>query len=167
MSLRWLAAASTVVALAGCAPGARIEGVRVDPGLGVATPSGGFAQTFTPRQAVLAAADAAPRPVPGRFAFVVKAVGRQDGWLYLNSEDDYRDQRNLTVAIHPRLIATIEQRFGGPAERTLIGRAIITRGSARKVRIDLIHNGRPTGKYYFQTHVDVLEADQLQPAQPD
>ena len=50
-----------------------------------------------PSSAVQLAA-AAPRDgVTGVFAMTVRAVGRDERGVYLNSERDYRDQRNLTV----------------------------------------------------------------------
>ena len=91
----------------------------------------------------------------------VRAVGRRDGNIYLNSEQDYRDQRNLTVTIRPSAINALAERFGEQADRFLIGRRIVVDGEARRVRIDFTYNGQPTGKYYYQTHVDVREASQL------
>ena len=53
-------------------------------------------QAITPAEAIRRAAEAAPRGVEGRFTFTVKATGRAEGnRLFLNSEADYRDQRNI------------------------------------------------------------------------
>lgn len=140
-----LLAATLVLGLTGCV-------TVVDP-----TPSG----MISPVEAVMSAATAAPRPVRGVFAMRVKATGRQDGNLYLNSEDDYRDQRNLTVAIRPAAIAQLADRFREQPDDFLVGKRIVVTGEARRVQIHLTHDGQATSKYYFQTHVDVTDARQL------
>lgn len=119
------------------------------------------ANLIDPAEAIQSAATAAPQAVRGRFAMRVRAVGRRDGNIYLNSEQDYRDQRNLTVTIRPSAINALAERFGEQADRFLIGKRIVVDGEARRVQIDFTHNGQPTGKYYYQTHVDVREASQL------
>lgn len=119
------------------------------------------ADLIGPAEAIVSAATAAPQAVRGRFAMRVQAVGRRDGNIYLNSEEDYRDQRNLTVTIRPSAINALAERFGEQADRFLIGKRIVVDGEARRVQIDFTHNGQPTGNYYFQTHIDVRNADQL------
>lgn len=117
---------------------------------------------MAPREAIVAAADAAPRPVPGIFAMHVTATGRVGPRIYLNSERDYRDQRNLSIAISPWAAQQLAHRFGGAPETRLRGRDIEVRGQARRVRIGIFDNfHRPTGLYYFQTHVAVTDADQI------
>ena len=119
------------------------------------------AAALTPMQAIFAAATAAPEGVPGVFVMQVRNAGRQDGRLFLNSEADYRDQRSLTVAISPSAFAGLEARFGRPLDTALVGQRIAVTGEARRTRIDFTGNGLPTGKYYFQTHVVVTDADQI------
>lgn len=115
-----------------------------------------------PRDAILAAADAAPRVVPGVFAMRVTATGRVGPRIYLNSETDYRDQRNLTIAIEPWAAQQLARRYRGAPEPALRGHAIEVRGAARRQRIDIMNNfHRPTGLYYYQTHVRVTNADQI------
>jgi hypothetical protein len=114
-----------------------------------------------PTAAILRAADAAPRAVPGDFVMHVAATGRQDGRIYLNSERDYRDQRNLTVAIEPQAIPLLERKFGASPDAYFRGKWIEVRGAAQRVRIDFIAGGRPTSKYYYQTHVRVADPSQI------
>lgn len=115
-----------------------------------------------PADAILAAANAAPRRVPGTFELQVRGSGRQDGNIYLNSEKDYRDQRSISIAIHPMACAELRERLGGWPDEVLAGKTIRVRGAARRARIDFIgDNGRPSGKYYYQTHVDVTHANQI------
>ena len=57
----------------------------------------GRMDAMPPMVAVLAASDAGTRGAPGIFGFVVAGTGSDDGGVvYLNSEEDYRDQRELT-----------------------------------------------------------------------
>jgi hypothetical protein len=112
-------------------------------------------------QAVMAAADAAPRGVPGNFALVVKRAEMVGPRLFLNSESDYRDQRNLSIAIQPHALPVLRDRLGKDLKAALEGRDIRVRGIARRTRIGFFNNGKPTGLYYFQTHVAVDSADQI------
>lgn len=116
---------------------------------------------ISPRQAVLMAADAAPGGVDGTFALHVQATGTQSGRTYLNSELDYRDQRNLTVAITPEAARQLTQRLGEHPLVALKGKDILVRGAAVRTTIWFFANGRVTDKYYFQTHVNVTDADQI------
>lgn len=141
----WMLAA-LLASLAGCATDPRI------------TPD---AHWIDPSQAVQLAAAAAPRGVSGVFALTVQAAARP-GPLYLNSERDYRDQRDLTVVVLPAAAKALAERLHGEPERMLRGRRILVAGWARRVRIDFIADGHPSGKYYYQTHVVVTDATQIQ-----
>ncbi len=126
--------------------------------LGLSACAGTVHSFITPEQAVIAAA---ARPTAGAFRFVVRATGRQDFLLYLNAQPDYRDQRNLSVEVPPAVELELGQRFGADVPTFLRGRTIVVRGIARRVAIDFTAGGRPTGKYYYQTHVRLEEADDL------
>jgi hypothetical protein len=119
-------------------------------------------QSITPTQAILLAADAAPLGVKGTFMLEVRAVGRKDGNIYLDSESDYRDQRNLTVAIFPDAAQELRQKFGEDADAVFKGRRVRVRGEAMRVKIGFFVDGILTDKYYFQTHVDVHDATQIE-----
>jgi hypothetical protein len=99
--------------------------------------------------------------VPGAFALHVQAAGRANGNVYLNSELDYRDQRNLSIALQPLAIADLEKRFGQPPDQFFIGKDIVVGGAARRVKIFFVADGSPTDKYYYQTHVVVYDANQI------
>ncbi|OQW77899.1 MAG: hypothetical protein BVN33_01765 [Proteobacteria bacterium ST_bin13] len=115
---------------------------------------------LSPAQAVINAAEM-PAGIGGVFEMVVRATGRQDGFLYLNSEADYRDPRNLTIVVTPSLEKELSDRLGGPVEAAILKKVIAVRGIARKTRIDFVADGRPTGKYYFQTHLRIRSARDL------
>ena len=114
-----------------------------------------------PEEAVMAAARAAPEGVEGTFALRVQATGTQGDRSYLNSELDYRDQRNLTVALSRRAVDQLADRLGADPLEALVGRDILVEGSAVRTRIGFIANGRMTDRYYFQTHVNVDDASQV------
>ena len=145
-----------VLLLAACQAGPKED---VEPALVVFTPDN--LQRFLPEQAVMAAASAAPRSVPGIFTMPVRATGKAGRRVYLNSELDYRDQRNLTVNIDQRAARALAARFGAPPEEFFKGKAIEVRGAARRVTIGFFENGRPTGLYYYQTHVNVRGSSQI------
>lgn len=116
---------------------------------------------ITPYQAVLLAADAAPDSVDGIFSMTVQATGAQGNQTYLNSEFDYRDQRNLTIAITPHAAQQLAERLGEHPVVYLKGKDILVRGAAARTTIYFFANGRMTDKYYYQTHVNVNDADQI------
>ena len=118
-------------------------------------------QVIAPALAVMAAADAAPKGVPGRFGFVVRRAEWVGPRLFLNSHPDYRDQRNLSVSIEPPALRGLRQIYGNDLPSAFRHRSIIVDGVARRVRINFTMGGRPSGKYYFQTHVPVTRAGQV------
>ena len=122
----------------------------------------GQSQWVQPVQAVQLAAAAAPDGVPGVFALQVQGTGTQDGFTYLNSELDYRDQRSLTIAITSSAAKQLETKLGAPAIIALKGKRILVKGIATRTKIDFTTDGRPTGKYYYQTHVRVTDPEQIQ-----
>ena len=145
-----------ILLLAACQSASKEE---AEPALVVFTPDS--LQRFTPEQAVMAAASAAPRTVEGIFTMQVEATGKERNRVYLNSELDYRDQRNLTVNIDSRAAKDLTARFGAPPEEFFKGKTIEVRGAARRVTIGFFENGRPTGLYYYQTHVNVRGSSQI------
>ncbi len=125
-----------------------------------AAPSG--QNPLTPQQAIFMAASAAPADVDGVFAMRVQATATQGQLTYLNSELDYRDQRNLTVTIAPDAARQLTQQFGEHPRISLKDKDIRVRGSAIRTTIHFYANGKPTGKYYYQTHVNVTDAGQIE-----
>jgi hypothetical protein len=107
------------------------------------------------------AAHAAPAGIEGVFVLKVQATGQTDRAAYLNSEEDYRDQRNLSVALAPPVLAQLSQRLAADPLSILMGKTILVRGAAVRTRIDILHNGKRTSKYYYQTHVNVEDAAQI------
>ncbi|HEX8613868.1 MAG TPA: hypothetical protein VF800_21540 [Telluria sp.] len=122
--------------------------------------------TIAPAEAVQLAAASAPAGVPGIFALRVQATGRQNGYLYLNSEADYRDQRNLSIAVSPSVIRVLTAQLGQDPAIALQGKRLLVSGDATRVPIHFVANGRMTDKYYYQTHVAVTDAAQIEVLRP-
>ncbi|MCB1104984.1 MAG: hypothetical protein H7A44_06275 [Opitutaceae bacterium] len=116
---------------------------------------------ISPEQAVMAAAAAAPAGVDGVFTFTVQATGEDKGYVYLNSQADYRDQRNLSVEIPPAVRRELWRKFGADPIDYFKGKTIRVIGTAQRVKIWFNFGGYRTEKYYYQTHVMVRDADQI------
>ena len=119
-------------------------------------------KTISPVQAVVAAAEAAPNLVSGVFEMNIKGTGRLGGFIYLNSETDYRDQRCLTLAIHPSAIPGFVQKYGTDPDSYLKNKMVHVSGEARRVKIWFNSNGKRTESYYYQTHVLVTNESQIE-----
>ena len=118
------------------------------------------------RDAIWGAATDPERGVFGRFRMKVVETGRQDGTIYLNSERDYRDQRNLSVDIPAKVQKQLVTIYGTDADRALRGRTILVTGVAQRVKIAFYGDkGQLTSKYYYQTHVVIVDPRQIQLAE--
>ena len=116
-------------------------------------------QVYSAEEAVRTVADAGY--LQGQFAFIVRGGGRDGQRIFLNSERDYRDAGTLTVVVRGAALDRLTEQLGGPPEQRLIGRTVVVDGVAQRVRIDITGNGRPTGDFYFQTHVVAERPDQV------
>lgn len=116
-----------------------------------------------PQQVISMAAEAAPQAVLATVAMQVQAVGNQQGITYLNSESDYRDQRNISIAISPAALIKVEAIFGGELTKVATGKRILVSGSAKRVTIWFFDsNGKRSDKYYYQTQIFVSDPAQIQ-----
>jgi hypothetical protein len=129
-----------------------------------------------PADAIQLAAAAAPdRGVDGTFLLTVKATGedKKQHRIFLNSELDYRDQRNLTVVIEPSALPDLEARYGKNPKGFLMGKQLLVTGTAKRVTIYFGRpkfsavNGKLLNKYYFQAHLAVARGDQIVLTSPD
>ena len=130
----------------------------------VATPSiaaddDSSAQYITPYDAIWRAAADPDHGVRGTFKLTVRAWGQQRDTIYVNSEDDYRDQRNISIDLLPGAQAGVTEKLGAPD--TLKGKSILVKGVAKRVKIWFVTNGQQTSKYYYQTHIQVSDASQI------
>lgn len=107
------------------------------------------------------AAESAPKGVEGEYTLKIEASGRQRGVLYLNTELDYRDQRNITVSIKPEVAVRLSQQYGQDPAEYLIGKSIVVEGRVERKKIYFIANGQFSEKYYYQTHISVVDTSQI------
>lgn len=119
---------------------------------------------LNPVEAISYANYLAPRAaVAAEFELTVKGVGESRGRFFLNSETDYRDRNCLTIVLSPEAAKSL----AGSANLAALdghfkGKRIAVQGVASRVRIDFIDdNGKPSGKYYYQVHVVVMDARQI------
>jgi hypothetical protein len=108
------------------------------------------------------AAELSPKGVSGEFTLEIKAAGNQGPYVYLNTELDYRDQRCVTVAIHPRIVSEFIAKYGSTPLVYFVDKSIVVNGQAKRVRINFTSEGKPTGKYYYQTHIRVMDISQIE-----
>ncbi len=123
-------------------------------------PTASGAEWIEPSKAVQLAAASPDKGVDGVFYMTVKATGMTDR-LHLNSEIDYRDQRNLSIAVEPAAARELAEALGAPPQFALKDKRILVIGTAKRARIVFTAGGRPTDKYYYQTHVLVTKASQI------
>lgn len=105
--------------------------------------------------------DNAPAGVKGTFKLPIKATGIQGGIVYLNTETDYRDRRNITVALHPKLKAAFIKKYGSSPDSYFIDKTIEVIGEAKRMKIYFASKAKITEKYYFQTHIRVTSMKQI------
>jgi len=107
-------------------------------------------------------AENAPKGVIGTFQIPIKSFGNQGRMAYLNSELDYRDQRNITLAITPKAIKELKSKYGENYQTLFINKSLKVKGMAKRVKIFFISNGKITKKYYYQTHIRIDTGTQIQ-----
>jgi hypothetical protein len=118
--------------------------------------------TISPIQAIEKAAEASPKGIRGFFELRVKATGKPKNIVFLNSELDYRDPRNISIAISPKVAESFMKKYGETPELFLKNKRIIVYGEVRKVKISFGCNGkRNKNQYYYQTHVRVGSLSQI------
>lgn len=119
------------------------------------------AEWLSPEQAIQKAKANPLYGAHGTFVMTVRRVGADKGMVYLDSRSNYRDAHNVTIVMPESVAQQLASRFDEPRKRLLIGQKIRVVGRAKRVHIDLMRNGRPIGKYYYQTHIDVDDPRQI------
>lgn len=116
-----------------------------------------YTECRTARDAIELAAAAAQVPGPaGYYRITVRAVGTDRHRFFINSERDYRDQRNISLAFDPdQAKALVRMMRGRSVEEALVGRELVVWGRPERVRIAFRTGNGPTGLYYYQTHIRI------------
>lgn len=97
----------------------------------------------------------------GLFVMKVQASGRDRNYLYLNSETDYRDARNLSLVFSPEVESAFKRKHGSAPDEFLKDKDIVVLGAASQVKIYFSTGGVRTDKYYYQTQVMVAKPDHI------
>jgi hypothetical protein len=119
------------------------------------------AKYISPIKAIELAAISAPETHSGVFEMIVKAGKSRDSMIFLNSELDYRDQRNLTIALRPAAMKQLAEKYGKDPLEYLLNKRILIKGEAKRMKIWMFYNNKKLTKYYYQTHVFVNSSDQI------
>lgn len=120
------------------------------------TPESQPRPTLTNVMALIEESEAsAPNGVAGTFTLKIKTVGKHQGYVYLNTEEDYRDRRNVAVRLNQQTMNEVLNSINDSPEQSLVGKIVVVTGQAKRIRIDFIHEGRTTSFYYYQTHIDI------------
>ncbi|HJR55764.1 MAG TPA: hypothetical protein VJ798_04230 [Rhizomicrobium sp.] len=98
-----------------------------------------------------------PAAAFGTYSFLVRATGSDQGLFFLNSEENYRDGRNLSVEIRPTAQRELQAIHGSDLASVFAGKTIWVRGQARRVPIAY----RGTFQGYFQHRIRIERASQL------
>ena len=118
-------------------------------------------QYISPSQAIEYSAASAPDSYAGVFEMTVKAGNLRERMVFLNSELDYRDQRNLTVVLRPMVVTELTEKYGKDPLSEMLNKNIIVKGEAKRMKIWMFYKTKKLNKYYYQTHVFVNSIDQI------
>lgn len=148
-------AVSSPAAADGLAPRA-----RKSPRAGKAFPT----TVFTPAQAITEAANTAGG-AKGVFEFKVASIGGNGSKgrsVYLNSEADYHDAKNISVMVRPAAVQEMEQKMGAPLDKALAGKRVSVTGTAHPVKTNIYDEShKKTGQTFMQTRIIVAKAEKL------
>jgi len=119
------------------------------------------APDITPEAATKAAMNS-DLGIAGIMRLTVKRVGMQSGWLYLDSEENYRDPGCLVVAISPFTQRLIAAQYPGDFRETFKDKTIRVVGTAKHETIYFYEYGVKNGISYFQTQVKLMGPPEIQ-----
>lgn len=117
---------------------------------------------LTAWDAITLSEQAAPDTVPGLFSLQIKNAAKVGSMVYLNTEYDYRDRRNVSVVLTPAALKQFATQYPDQQpELYFSGRSIVVNGVASRQTIWFYADGKKTEKYYFQTHIPVWLTGQI------
>lgn len=111
----------------------------------------GFSDTM---EIIRTASAQAPAVVTGDYTLFVKAIGQKRGAVFLNTELDYRDQRNVTIVVPKWMLPKMGIENFHAIEAKFLHQAIRVHGDAMRTKIYLMNGDEPSDTYYYQTHIE-------------
>lgn len=119
-------------------------------------------QGLTAWDAIVLSEQAAPQTVPGLFSLQINNAAKVGSMVYLNTEYDYRDRRNVSIVLTPEVLKEFAAQYPDQQpELYFLGRSIVVNGAASRQTVWFFSQGKQTEKYYFQTHIPVWYAGQI------
>lgn len=103
----------------------------------------------------------APQGLKGEFKLHIKNSGKQSSRVFLNTQEDYRDRRNITVTLLPSFQKAFLEKHDVGIRNFYEDHTILVTGEAKRMKIWFTPNGRRSTKYYFQTHIIVSDLNQI------
>ncbi|GAC24180.1 hypothetical protein GMES_1884 [Paraglaciecola mesophila KMM 241] len=102
-----------------------------------------------------------PRSFETGGVFRVKATGSLEGRVFLNTEYDYRDPRNISIVLSPEIATEFEKKYEMSPEAYFLKKRVLVKGQLVQVKIWFSSNGKRSNKYYYQTHMRVSSLDDI------
>ena len=93
--------------------------------------------------------------------FRVKATGSLEGRVFLNTEYDYRDPRNITIVLSPEIATEFEKKYEMSPEAYFLKKRVLVKGQLVQVKIWFSSNGKRSNKYYYQTHMRIASLEDI------
>ena len=116
---------------------------------------------LSPMKAIEKSAESAPATVSGVFEMTIKSTECKQRMEFLHSETDNQDQRNLTVALRPNAVKELTDKYGINPEQYFLGKRIKVNGEAKRTKEWVFYKNKNTRKYFYQTKIFVMSADQV------
>lgn len=83
------------------------------------------------------------------------------GIVFLNSEPDYRNLNSLNVTLSPEVVRKLVLERKIDPIQGFLHHTIRVTGTAKRVQIAILQ-GSYAGSFYYQTHLEVTNADNIQ-----
>lgn len=95
--------------------------------------------------------------VNGGYQLAIKAGRRQGQFVYLNTHEDHRDPKNITVTLAPDIAKELSERYESLPEAFFVNKTIRVDGEVRHVKMWHYEGDRRTNKYFYQTRIQVRD----------
>jgi len=103
----------------------------------------------------------APKGLKGEFLLTIKNSGKQSTRIFLNTQEDYRDRRNITVTLLPSFQQAFKAKYGEDIRSYYEEKTLRVKGEAKRMKVWFFSAGKRSQKYYFQTHIAVSDLNQI------